>query len=221
LATVTAPEPAPDLTAGGPAVAVSDRRARRRQEVRRRVYRAAVELFVERGFDATTMDDIADRADVARATVFNYFQRKTAFLDEWSAHRRQRAFAAVRRAHLDQHALPESLTRYMIELARLSTRSRTETVALMGAAIHTTNVLGNPQLAHELARFVTRAQADGEVRADADAEMAGMLLATGYFAILSQWISTEPVPFDLKSRLLQMVDLVCAGLTYRPGTDPV
>jgi AcrR family transcriptional regulator len=219
LGFVTAPEPAPDLTAGGPAVAVSDRRTRRRQEVRRRVYRAAVELFVERGFDATTMDDIADRADVARATVFNHFQRKTAFLDEWSAQRRQRAFAAVRRAHLDHHALPETLTRYMIELARLSTRSRAETVALMGAAIHSTNVLGNPQLAHELARFVARAQEDGEVRADADAEMAGMLLATGYFAILTQWISGDPAPFDLESRLLQMVELLCAGLMSAPGTD--
>jgi len=74
LATVTVPEPVPDLTADGPASPVTDRRVRRRQEVRRRVYRAAVELFVERGFDATTMDDIAERADVARATVFNHFQ---------------------------------------------------------------------------------------------------------------------------------------------------
>jgi hypothetical protein len=32
----------------------------------------------------------------------------------------------------------------MVELARLSTRARPETVALMGAAVHSTNVLGNP-----------------------------------------------------------------------------
>ncbi|HEY0937777.1 MAG TPA: TetR/AcrR family transcriptional regulator [Trebonia sp.] len=202
----------PQSPTGGPAVAVSDRRARRRQEVRDRVYRAAVELFVERGFDATTMDDIADRADVARATVFNYFQRKTTFLDEWATLRRQRALAAIRRRHMSDHALPEILARYMIELARLSTRDRVETVALMGAAIHTTNVFGNPQLAHEMTRFITRAQAAGEVRADVEAELAGTLVATGYFAILGQWIAAEPMPFDLESRLLKMVDLICAGL---------
>jgi AcrR family transcriptional regulator len=212
LIPVSASESDPQLPAGGPAVAVSDRRARRRQEVRDRVYRAAVELFVEGGFDATTMDDIADRADVARATVFNYFQRKSAFLDEWSAQRRQKALAAVRRRHLIDHALPEILARYMIELARISTRTRTETVALMGAAIHTTNVFGNPHLAHEMARFIARAQAAGEVRADVEAELAGTLLATGYFAILSQWIAAEPMPFDLESRLLKMVDLICSGL---------
>ena len=188
-----------------------DRRARRRAEGRQRVFRAAVELFVERGFDATTMDDIADRADVARATVFNYFQRKTAFLYEWSASRRQLALAAVRAEHLDDHPLPEILNRYMAELARLSTRSRPETVALMGAAIHSTNVLGNPQLARELATFITRAQEAGEVRADVDPALAGLLVATGYFAILSEWISAEPASFDLESRLLHMVDVFASG----------
>ena len=212
LVPVSPSEPDPQLPTGGQAVAVSDRRARRRQEVRDRVYRAAVELFVERGFDATTMEEIADRADVARATVFNYFQRKSAFLDEWSALRRQKALAGVRRRHLTDHALPEILARYMIELARISTRTRTETVALMGAAIHTTNVFDHPYLAREMAGFVARAQAAGEVRADVEAEIAGTLVATGYFAILSQWIAAEPMPFDLESHLLKMVDLICAGL---------
>lgn len=192
--------------------AFPDRRARRRQEGRNRVYHAAIELFIERGFDATTMDEIADRADVARATVFNYFQRKTAFLDEWAGRRRLRAVSAVRAEHLENHALPEILGRYMVELAQLSTRTRQETMALMGAAIHSTNVLGNPDLAHELAGFFARAQAAGEIRPGIDAELAGLLLATGYFAILSQWISSDPAPFDLESRLLDMVDLQYAGL---------
>ena len=196
-----------------PTEVTPDRRARRRAEGRQRVFQAAVELFVERGFDATTMEDIADRADVARATVFNYFQRKTAFLDEWSAGRRQQALAAVRSEQLDDHPLPEILNRYMVELARLSTRTRSETVALMGAAVHSINVLGNPQLAVELATFVTRARDDGQVRADADPDLAGLLVATGYFAVLTEWISAEP-PFDLESRLLQMVSILCRGLGF-------
>jgi AcrR family transcriptional regulator len=220
---VSPSEPAADLAMAGPVVAVTDppdrpdRRTRRRQEGRDRVYRAAVELFVERGFDATTMEDIADRADVARATVFNYFQRKTAFLDQWSALRRQKALAAIRRRHLSDHTLPEILARYMIELARLSTQARAETVALMGAAVRTGVVLGNPPLAHEMAGFIARAQETGEVRADVSADMAGTLVATGYFAILTQWIFAEPMPFDLESRLLEMVDLICNGLIAAPG----
>jgi AcrR family transcriptional regulator len=196
---------------------VPDRRTRRRQEGRDRVYRAAVELFVDRGFDATTMEDIADRADVARATVFNYFQRKTAFLDQWSALRRQNALAAIQRRHLSDHPLPEILARYMIELAGLSTQTRSETVAMMGAVIYTSNLLGNEQpLAEEITGFIARAQSAGEARPGVAADLAGTLVATGYFAILSQWIAAEPMPFDLESRLLEMVDLICTGLIANP-----
>jgi AcrR family transcriptional regulator len=196
------------LSAGTPA----DARARRREQGRQRVFRAAVELFVERGFDATTMEDIAERADVARATVFNYFQRKTAFLDEWSAARRRAAMAAVRAEHLDDDPLPEILDRYMVELARMSIRTRPETVALMGAAVNSTNVLDDPPLGQELAMFVARARGRGEVRADVDPALAGLLVATGYFAILTDWISAGPAPFDLTTRLLQMVSILCGGL---------
>lgn len=52
------------------------RNDRRRRETRRRILLAAVELFTERGFDAVTIDEIAERADVARGTVFNHFPSK-------------------------------------------------------------------------------------------------------------------------------------------------
>src|SRR5262245_46277860 len=35
-----------------------------------------MELFAERGFGATTVDDIAEAAGVSRATVFSYFATK-------------------------------------------------------------------------------------------------------------------------------------------------
>jgi len=56
------------------------RRERRKLEVRARIYVAARELFTEKGFDATTVDEIAEAADVAPATFFNHFQNKQAVL---------------------------------------------------------------------------------------------------------------------------------------------
>ncbi|WP_020664593.1 TetR/AcrR family transcriptional regulator [Amycolatopsis benzoatilytica] len=200
------------MTAEASPRATGDRRTRQRQERRDRLFHAAVELFVERGYDNTTMDDIAERADTARATVFNHFQRKTAFLDEWSLRRRERAMTAVRAENLENQPLRNVLDRYLTELARNSVDARTETLACMSAAIHSTNVFGNPELAHQFGAFVERAQATGEIRADIDPRQAGLLLATSYFATLSAWISSEPAPFDLQEHLLAMVEMILHGI---------
>ncbi|GAA3543739.1 TetR/AcrR family transcriptional regulator [Amycolatopsis ultiminotia] len=189
-----------------------DRRARNREARRNHLYRAAVELFVDRGFDNTTMEDIAARADTARATVFNHFQRKTAFLDEWSLRRRERAQGALRAEHLEDRSVREVMTRYFAELARMSVDTRAETVACMGAAIHSTNVFGNPALGHQLGGFVARAQAAGEVRPGIDPDQAGLVLATSYFASLSAWIATDPAPFDLEQNMLASLDMILHGI---------
>jgi len=182
------------------------------------VYAAAVELFVSRGFDSTTMEEIADRADVARATVFNHFQRKTAILEEWSARRRQQALAAVHSEHLERSSVREILERYMVELACVSTSSRAETVALMGAALHATNLFSDPALAHELASFLARARIAGELPEHVDPELAGLLVATGYFVTLTRWINVEPEPFDLQDELHRVLALILDGvLPSRPG----
>lgn len=54
------------------------RRQRKRQVLHDALLNAARELFHERGFGGTTMDDIAESADVARQTVFNHFPYKEA-----------------------------------------------------------------------------------------------------------------------------------------------
>jgi AcrR family transcriptional regulator len=197
--------------AGAPATgapAPDGDRPRGRAQRRDAVYAAAVALFVERGFDSTTMEDIAERAAVARATVFNHFPRKTAFLAEWSARRRRRAEDAVRADRLEDRPIREILPRYMVELAGLNVDGRVETVALFSAAARATDLLGNQALAGELAVIFRRGRERGELARSVDPELAGMLLATGYFATLTRWIAAEPAPFDLAARLQELVSLV-------------
>ncbi len=52
------------------------RREAKKDECRRQIARAAVHLFETKGFAAATMDEVAERADVSRPTVFNYFAHK-------------------------------------------------------------------------------------------------------------------------------------------------
>ena len=51
-------------------------RERKKQRTRETIARVAVDLFEERGYQATTLADIAEAADVSTRTIFAYFPSK-------------------------------------------------------------------------------------------------------------------------------------------------
>jgi AcrR family transcriptional regulator len=51
-------------------------RERKKQATRQAIHEAAMKLFAERGYDATTIADIADAAGISPRTFFSYFSAK-------------------------------------------------------------------------------------------------------------------------------------------------
>lgn len=71
------------MTAPGPVrIDVMDSSSTRRRATRAKLYEAAVTLIAEQGFSATTVDEIAERAGVAKGTVYYNFKSKTELFEE-------------------------------------------------------------------------------------------------------------------------------------------
>lgn len=51
-------------------------RERKKEQTRQRIAAVALRMFAQRGFDAVTVNEIAEAAEVAKATLFAYFPTK-------------------------------------------------------------------------------------------------------------------------------------------------
>jgi AcrR family transcriptional regulator len=162
----------------------SDRRSRKRLATRQGISNVATRLFIDRGFDHVTVDEIAEAADVGRMTVFNHFPRKEdLFFDldgegrdilREALRQRDTRVAPIETLRLLAHRLIAERSRYL-EFSALGesfivTIERSETLKARARAIR-----------DELAQVVTVALSEsvGRDPADPDAHLAaGLLLAT-------------------------------------------
>ena len=77
------------------ATGVPGLRERKRQQTRERLTRVAMALFLDRGFEATTLDDIAAAADISRRSFFHYFGSKEDVVFAWQEDSTAALIAAV------------------------------------------------------------------------------------------------------------------------------
>lgn len=75
------------------------RRERKKEETRRKIMDVAFKLFVEQGFDNTTIDQITEQADVGKGTFYNYFPSKEAvffdFMEDLGNQRGEKLWAGI------------------------------------------------------------------------------------------------------------------------------
>ncbi|MBL0938431.1 MAG: TetR family transcriptional regulator [Gemmatimonadaceae bacterium] len=71
-------------------------RERKQRETRGRIAAKGLELFLTRGFDATTLDDIAEAAGISRRSFFSYFKSKDDLVIAWQLESWHRMLAELR-----------------------------------------------------------------------------------------------------------------------------
>lgn len=101
---------------------------RRKEQTREEIIRAAFELFGRNGYEAVSMDSVAEAAGVSRATLFNYFPQKELILREIAAAR-----VAKLKAILEAFAASGKKARYN-DVAELIVRLTVENARIVGGA---------------------------------------------------------------------------------------
>ncbi|MGV9775434.1 TetR/AcrR family transcriptional regulator [Streptosporangium sp. NPDC003464] len=183
-------EPDPDTGAGaerdrrGPGAGAAARKGDgRRAETRLRLFTAAVEVIAEQGYTAATVDAIAERAGVAKGTVFYNFGSKEALFAALLEHGIQRLADALGEADTGQAALDTLDSVVMAQLRffeEYGAFARVLLAEMWRTAWQDAVARLREQALGVYAAALRRAVAEGVVREDLDVETA----ATAVFGMV-------------------------------------
>jgi AcrR family transcriptional regulator len=192
------------------------RRERKKDETRHRIFHAAIDLFRERGFEQTTVDDITEQADVAKGTFFNYFPRKDAVLAYLSEERLQAIEDNAGTFLAPDRPAPEKL----IELYTAGASAYEEDHALARyVLLELMSRIFEPSEEsmtrwHELiVSIIRQGQERGELKRGADPERLESVLGCVYHGTLYQWVCCSPDVFPLLPELRARLILAMEGFT--------
>jgi TetR/AcrR family transcriptional regulator, repressor for uid operon len=192
-------------------------------ETRKRILRAAREVFSERGYDAATFQAIAIRADLTRPAINHYFSNKRALYREVAKETNDVVVAASIQRAQRETTLAGRVAAFIEAATQADIENRTAAAFLITVALESQR---HPDLSHEQADsvratrvFLSWAIDDaikrGELAADTDASvltemLIAVLLGVGFYA----GFVVNRQEIDAVNAQLQQ--LLAGNLTRRP-----
>ena len=108
--------------------------ARKQQLVRNAIWDAAIDLFAEKGFDETTVDDIVEAAGVSRRSFFRYFSSKSDLMTQRGTMGYEALVTAAIESCPPSYSVPEVLRQTVLQVARqLAGEPRTRQIMAIAA----------------------------------------------------------------------------------------
>ena len=203
-------------------IAEPSRRERKKEETRRRIFEAAIGLFREQGFEATTVDEITEKADVGRGTFFNYFPKKESVLSYLSEERLAAAKENADALLAERLPAREKLIHLFQLAAGAWEQDRELSQFVFGEWLKRVftptaeTALGWRDL---VAALLAQGRESRELRADLDDQRAHELLTSVYMTTLFQWLFRPAEclshDFELRAELRARLTLVFDGLEPR------
>lgn len=202
----------------GPEVRLDGSRTeRKKKETREKIVKAAMDLFRDQGFNNTTMEQIAAKADVARKTLYNHFLVKEAIADEY-----------VR-------GISKELARENLETFENLPDTRSRLLATMNHVYEWVEI--NPEITgiclgyrirkmaqepgdssdktgtqNVLSEIISQGQQAGEIRQDISSRLLEGYINILRFVLVLDWLNVSP-KYNLLDETAKLVDLFMHGAT--------
>lgn len=196
-----------------------NRMERKKKKTRQKIIEVALDLFQRRGFGNTTMEQIAETADIARKTLYNHFPVKEAIVDE---------YVKVISKELAQETLdnlqnlPDTKTRLIAALDKAYAWVETNpeiTGICLGYRLKCMS-LGSGDCSGEtgtkiiMTEIIRQGQQAGEIRRDVSVELMVNQLNISRCVIVLNWLK-DPSRFELRKEMAKIVDLFMDGAIER------
>lgn len=193
------------------------RAERKRRATQQNIVAAAISLFREQGFEQTTMEQIAEVADIAKGTLYTHFPVKEAILSSYV----QQSFSDQQADRVQAlRALPDTRTRLTVILTELIKRVQTQSEIFeiyLAYRIRTVISLrphdtsgersGIDRLAVEI---IELGQQSGEIRADVPVGLLADLFEFVFVEVAKPFYAS-PETFILDEWVSRGVDLFLHG----------
>ncbi len=198
------------------------RRERKKDETHTRIFKAAVQLFREKGFEETTIDDITERADVAKGTFFNYFPKKEAVLGFLSEAQLAKAEEFAETIMAERKPVRLKLTELLQRIASVYEEEPELSQYVMRESMkraHTPTDTVHMHWHNLLMGLFREGQETGEFRRDADASRAVYVIGSVYMGTVFMWLCCQPgslgcegMSFGLQDELAARLSMLLDGL---------
>lgn len=204
-----------------PADPPGNRRERKKQETRAALEQAALQLFAEKGYEHTTVEEIAAAADVAVRTFFRYFSSKQHILFGDVAHHRLNQLRAALAASPEDDPPLIAVQRVLdtLDLDRAEEEQLLPRLRLMERqpSLVTRYLLLNHDLRKELEEFV--AQRCGAAPTDSYPPLVAAAAVTSWDVALRVWAADNGRSCLAELRRAAFAALT-AGLPPAPPAEP-
>jgi AcrR family transcriptional regulator len=192
-----------------------NRTEKRKRQTRRKIISIAMELFQRQGFQATTMDQIATEADIARKTLYNHFPVKEAIVDAF-VREQSMDLAKTNLQNLDRYLDTSSRLLAALDTAYAWVETNPELTGIcLGYRMKNmwcSNGSENRETGTQglMGEILRRGQQAGEIRTDIPVKLLVLQIDMLRGSIVADWLR-DSKKFKLREEIARIVDLFLNG----------